>query len=348
MNNKSKPLLIIRSRAPIRICDNGGWTDTWFAEYGRIFNIAVSPHTNVKIEAYPREERTKQVRLRVSNYGDDYAFNPGERPWHKHPLLEAAIAKMGILEEYTCDITVSSEAPAGMSTGTSAAVTVALIGALDLLNGTQMTRHEIAYAAHSIEMEMLGQQSGIQDQLASAYGGVNYIEMEAFPQANVTQIQIADEQLEELERRLVLVYLGKAHSSSKVHEMVIAELEDVGPEDERLVTLRRAAELSRDAVMAGDWFAFGEAMQANVAAQSRLHPELVSTDAKVVIEIAQGFGALGWKVNGAGGEGGSLTILCGGDERKNQEMILAIEKVNDIFQIIPTSIDLEGLKRWSE
>ena len=36
-----RPDRIINSVAPMRICDNGGWTDTWFARYGKVFNIAV-------------------------------------------------------------------------------------------------------------------------------------------------------------------------------------------------------------------------------------------------------------------------------------------------------------------
>ena len=44
-----KPLRIINSVAPIRICDNGGWTDTWFAGYGSIFNIGVYPYAEVQI-----------------------------------------------------------------------------------------------------------------------------------------------------------------------------------------------------------------------------------------------------------------------------------------------------------
>ena len=39
-----EPLRIINSVVPIRICDNVGWTDTWFAEYGTIFNIGVYPY----------------------------------------------------------------------------------------------------------------------------------------------------------------------------------------------------------------------------------------------------------------------------------------------------------------
>ncbi len=47
-------LRIVNSVAPIRICDNGGWTDTWFAGRGKIFNIGVYPYVEVQIEVYPR------------------------------------------------------------------------------------------------------------------------------------------------------------------------------------------------------------------------------------------------------------------------------------------------------
>ena len=47
-----QPLFIINSVAPIRICDNGGWTDTWFAGYGKIFNIGVYPYAEVQIKVY--------------------------------------------------------------------------------------------------------------------------------------------------------------------------------------------------------------------------------------------------------------------------------------------------------
>ena len=50
-----RPLRIINSVAPIRICDNGGWTDTWFAKYGKIFNLGVYPYAEVQIEVYPIE-----------------------------------------------------------------------------------------------------------------------------------------------------------------------------------------------------------------------------------------------------------------------------------------------------
>src|SRR5690606_41162957 len=94
---------------------------------------------------------------------------------------------------------------------------------------------------------MLHLQSGIQDQLCAAYGGVNFIEMFEYPHATVSQIQVPNSIWWELERRLVLVFLGKAHVSSAVHEAVIKKLEETGPASQKaLDTLRRTAEMSRD------------------------------------------------------------------------------------------------------
>src|SRR5438105_6582975 len=115
-------------------------------------------------------------------------------------------------EEYALEISIHSQVPAGASTGTSAAVTVALIGALDALTPGRLTPHEVAYAAHRVETQRLKLQSGIQDQLCAAYGSLNYIEMFTYPYATVSQIQVPNAVWWELERRLVLIFLGKTHS----------------------------------------------------------------------------------------------------------------------------------------
>jgi len=60
---KRRPLRVINSVAPIRICDNGGWTDTWFAEYGKIFNIGVYPYVEVQIEVYAAEAGEDRIVL---------------------------------------------------------------------------------------------------------------------------------------------------------------------------------------------------------------------------------------------------------------------------------------------
>jgi D-glycero-alpha-D-manno-heptose-7-phosphate kinase len=343
------PLHIINSVAPIRICDNGGWTDTWFAGYGSIFNIGVYPYAEVQIAVYPWEGQEDRVVIHAENYGERYTVNPQQHSgWARHPLIEAAIEYMRLPDNLAFEVTLYSEAPSGASTGTSAAVTVALIGALDRLTPGHMTPHEVALAAQKVETEMLHQQCGIQDQLCSAYGGINFIEMFNYPYASVSQIFIPNTTWWELERRLALVYLGKSHSSSHVHEKVIHGLENAGPDCQQLADLRKTAGQSRDAVYCGDFEAFGRAMIENTEAQARLHPELVCDDARKIIEIARAHGAIGWKVNGAGGDGGSLTLLCNESSFVKRTMIREIEQENALYKNIPIYLSRFGLRTWEQ
>jgi D-glycero-alpha-D-manno-heptose-7-phosphate kinase len=340
------PLRVINSAAPIRICDIGGWTDTWFAGHGRIFNIGVYPFVEVQVAVYPRAARPDCIVLHAENYGDRYALVPGKIGPERHRLLQAAIEELAPPEEYALEIAIYSEVPAGASTGTSAAVTVALIGALDALMPGRLTPHEIAYRAHRVEVERLGLQSGIQDQLCAAYGALNFIEMTSYPKATVSQIQIPDAIWWELERRLILVFLGRTHSSSAVHEQVIAGLELTGGGAAPLEALRRAAQRARDAVYAGDFTALGRAMVENTEAQQTLHPALIGTEARELIALAQEHGALGWKVNGAGGEGGSVTLLCGTSASARRSLLRTVAEANSLFQPIPISLSRAGLRVW--
>jgi D-glycero-alpha-D-manno-heptose-7-phosphate kinase len=340
------PLRTINAVAPIRICDNGGWTDTWFAGHGKIFNIGVYPYVEVQIAVYPRAARPDQLVLHAENYGERYAIVPGQPSPDRHPLLEAAIEEIGLPDAYALEISIYSTAPAGCSTGTSAAVTVALIGALDALTPGRLTPHEVAYVAHRVETQRLKLQSGIQDQLCAAYGGINFIEMFTYPYATVSQIQVPNAVWWELERRLVLIFLGKTHSSSAVHEQVIAGLEREGEASPRLEALRHTAERSRDAIYAGDFAAFGRAMADNTAAQADLHPALVNAEARELIALAQEHGAIGWKVNGAGGEGGSITLLCGESANARRSLLRTITQSNPLFQPIPIYLSRFGLRVW--
>jgi D-glycero-alpha-D-manno-heptose-7-phosphate kinase len=337
---------IINSLAPIRICDNGGWTDTWFAEHGQVFNIAVAPYVEVQIEAGPLTDQPDRIIIHAENYGDHYSLPAEKSKWDRHPLLEATIERMRVPENLAMQVTIFSQAPAAASTGTSAAVAVALIGALDHLTPGRLTPHEVAYTAHSVEVDMLKDQCGIQDQLCSAYGGINFIDMHHYPHASVSQLEIPDAVQWELERRLALVYLGKPHSSSELHQKVIRRLEDAGPDCKEIADLRGTAAKSRDALYAGDFAALGQAMIENTEAQSRLHPDLVNPQARRVFEIAQAHGALGWKVNGAGGEGGSITLLCNSRSSAKRSMLREIEEENDAFRNIPVSLSQYGLRTW--
>ncbi len=86
----------------------------------------------------------------------------------------------------------------------------------------------------------------------------------------------------------------------------------------------------------------------NTEAQRRLHPALISPEAARVIEIARAHGALGWKVNGAGGDGGSLTILSGAIAQTKRAMLNAIEQENPLFTNIPIYLSRYGLRVWKQ
>lgn len=339
-----KPLNRIHSSAPVRICDVGGWTDTWFAGHGAVFNIAVLPTVEVQIDTYPASGETERVTLHLENYGDTYSLNPGQISYNKHPLIEAVVDSMDIPGDIAIHIDIFSQAPPGASTGTSAAVAVALIGALDALTPGRLNPHEVAAAAHKIETEKLGLQSGIQDQLASAFGGINFIHMHAFPFSEISPVNIPKGTLPDLDRRLVLVYIGTPHRSSDVHKKVIANLGAAASRDPRIEGLRKLAAAARDALLSGDLVGLGGVMNRSIDLQRALHPHLVCEKFEEIIEIAGSFAACGCKVNGAGGDGGSLTILGDGDVKKKRELIRTLEKKG--YQSIPVAVSPHGLSIW--
>ncbi|HVA73816.1 MAG TPA: hypothetical protein VNF71_04560 [Acidimicrobiales bacterium] len=259
----------------MRTCDIGGWTDTWFGGPGRVLNVAVSPGIEVAL-----------TRAGAST------GRAGNR------LIEAA------LNEYPAgvalDVLVSSGAPAGSALGTSSAVAVALIGALLTLRGDEPAPELVARAAHRLESEVLGDECGVQDQLSAAFGGISYITVERYPDADVEPLP----GWPELSDLLSTVFLGAPHVSSAVHREVIASGDRAA-----LDRLRDAAEAAREAVLNRDLDALASAMRDNTRAQRELHSQTVGAAAGGVIDLARSAGAIGWKVNGAGGEGGSVAVL---------------------------------------
>ncbi len=337
---------IINSVAPVRICDLGGWTDTWFAEHGKVLNISVSPFVQCQMVLKETKQGKGKVTIYAENYSQRYTIDPTEIVYDKHPLLEATVDAMNIPLDLDIEVSIYSEVPGGCSTGTSAAVSVALIGALDMLTPGRMTQGEIATKAHEVETRYLKLQSGIQDQIASTYGGICYIEMTRYPESQVSHIHIPNTVWWELESRLSLVYLGETHKSSDVHEKVIRELEGAGPDCEKIKALRLPPEKGKKALYAGDFEALGAAMCENTDAQADLSPHLISEATKQVIEIARHHGALGWKVNGAGGKGGSITLLNSPSPSNKRKMLRNIESANSKFRHIPVYLSRYGLRVW--
>jgi D-glycero-alpha-D-manno-heptose-7-phosphate kinase len=342
--NSFEGIVYVNAVAPTRICDVGGWTDTHFARSGAVFNVAIYPYVEVQLSLQRTEDTDQRVVIHAENFGESYSLDPKHIVYSKHPLLEAALHVMNLPDELNLAINLYSAAPPGASMGTSAAVSVALIGALDALTSGRLSPKEVATLAHSIETKELGLECGIQDQIASAHGGINFIEMRDFPESTVTPVRPADPIWWELENRLSVFYIGQPHSSSDIHKKVIAGMGTDPSRDDRLEQLRHLAQEAKEALLEGDFEDLGRIFDANTEVQRKLHPQLVCERFEEIISIAKDFDALGCKVNGAGGDGGSIAILSNQGMARKREMEKAL--IDKGFQALPLYLSRRGIRVW--
>jgi D-glycero-alpha-D-manno-heptose-7-phosphate kinase len=311
--------------------------------------MAVFPLVEVRIQVLENREKVDQrVLVRLENYGEALWVNPDNPAFDQHPLIQGALNSVPIPRDMMLHISLFSHVPAGSSTGTSASVCVTLLGALSRLVHQNHPADKIAYMAHRVETEKLGLQSGIQDQMAAAYGGICFIDMFQYPEAVVTKLDVEETLLEEMSQRMSLIYLGQSHSSSAMHEEVIAFLEKKGAQYTIIQALRSLAEQAKDHLLAKDLEAFGEVMTQNNECQRSLHAGLISEEADSVIAIAKKFSAAGWKVNGAGGKGGSLTILGDADGKRREGMLEEINSLGKGIRSIPISLARFGVTVQAE
>jgi D-glycero-alpha-D-manno-heptose-7-phosphate kinase len=172
--------------------------------------------------------------------------------------------------------------------------------------------------------------------------------MPHYPNAEVTRVPLPKTTLWELERRLIVVYLGSAHISSHIHEQVIRELEKTGESDPRLAGLRELPGQAEGMLLAADFHGFAEVMRKNTELQRSLHAGIVGENAQKVIDIAQAAGAIGWKLNGAGGEGGSLALLFGNENCARRRFVSKLCGEMPEARYLPVHLSEFGLRRWIE
>ena len=205
---------------PVRGCDVGGWTDTWFAGTGRVCSLALGPGVTVMAE-----RAATRTTFELPDTGE--RFDAGRAP-ARHRLLVEALAEADVAAGVHLRVQVRASVPPATSLGTSAAVCVGVIAAVDVeLRGAVRPAAELAAAAHRVEVVRLGRQSGVQDQLAAAHGGANHIDVD-YPSATVEPVALDEAVRTALDDQLLHVAYGGAHDSSAVHEQVIAELEGEG------------------------------------------------------------------------------------------------------------------------
>lgn len=328
---------VIFSRAPVRICDIGGWTDTWFYPKGAVFNICIDLYSYIRI--VPNNLNciniiSENLNLRAEIQDLHEITYDGNLD-----LLKAAVKRMNI--EKGIDIYIRTEAPPGCGTGTSASVAVALIAALARFSRKNLIQREIAKLAHELEIDELKLESGIQDQYAAAFGGINFMEID-YPSVKTSQIKLDDDKICRLESQLILVYLS-SRSSNEMHKAVITNYKNNDATTvNSLELIKDCAYEMKDAINSESLGLMGKIMNKNWKAQKNLHPSMVNPIIKKIEKLVENHGAIGFKLNGAGG-GGSATILAGiGSEDRLKRKLY-----KEGFQILPIKLNLKGVQTWT-
>lgn len=330
---------MIFSRAPVRICDIGGWTDTWFCNNGAVFNIGVDLYSYVRL--IPKEN-SKNINIYSENLDISEKIQEFRTIEYNGTLdlLKAAVKRLEITQGL--DIFARSDAPPGCGTGTSASIAVALIGALSLLKGQYYAPYQIAELAHQLETDELHLQSGVQDQFAAAYGGLNYMEFE-YPRVKISQIHAHMEFIWQLEQQMILVYL-ESRSSSEIHDAVIQNYENGDASTlAAFEILKECPKAIVQSVYRGDLEEFGEIMNRNWNAQKQLHVKITNQKIDELENLANDYNSLGFKVNGAGGGGSAVILSSIGNEYALKQAIL-----NHGFQILPFKLNFTGLQVWQQ
>jgi len=333
-----------RARAPVRFCDLGGWTDTRIVPRGSVLNFAARLYTYVTLSV---KEGPGGFTLESLDTDERYSFQDIRRVEYNGvlDLLKAAVARSGIearrsgLYSVRRQITVQvrSDAPPASGLGSSAALGVAAMGAFAAYQNHRLLPHELARQSQLLEVEDLKLECGVQDQFAAAYGGVSFMEVE-YPGARVFSLPLDAATRCELEDRFVLVYTGKSHFSSAMHQKVIAEADRHRADFDQLAA---AAVAGKEALLSGDLDAFADAMNRNWQAQKNLHADITTPEIEALHQAAFQAGAIGFKANGAGG-GGTVTILV--KRNCNTHVRRAAEELG--MMVLPALIDTTGLQVW--
>lgn len=130
----------------------------------------------------------------------------------KHPIAREVLGRYGVTD---IDIAVMSDVPAGTGLGSSSSFTVAFLAFVRHLCGLDSTPVDLAREACEIEIEVLREPIGYQDQWASALGGVNLIRFSG-SDVHVESVGLGATQIAQLEANLHLVPVGRPRSASEL------------------------------------------------------------------------------------------------------------------------------------
>lgn len=302
-------------RAPLRISFVGGGTDLpdFYRKHpGRVISTAIDKFVYVAINRTPLIPKVS-ARYSVS----ETVGHPTEL---QHTRIKAALMDMGI--EKGIEIGSFASLPAKTGLGSSSSFSVALMKGLHAYVGKKLDKGEAAEAASRLEIELLGEPIGKQDQYASAFGGLNVIQFNQDDSVEVSPVLIDYRRQLAFEDHLTLFFTGLTRAASSV---LTEQKANISKEDKFKTMSEMANSVPEFAerLGKGDIVGLGKMLHEAWLKKKSLASNVSNQVIDDLYTTGMDIGAHGGKILGAGGGGCILFVI---DPLKKHALREAIKK----------------------
>jgi D-glycero-alpha-D-manno-heptose-7-phosphate kinase len=339
--------MIFRSKAPLRIGLAGGGTDVSpFCDIygGAVLNAtidmyaycSIEPNNSHVVEFYAAD-RDEYVVLDLDEEQGKYDILP------LHVNLYRRIKNLffnGCMSGFK--LTTYSDAPAGSGLGSSSTMMVAMIKAYQEWSKYYFLDYDIAQLAYQVERVDCGFSGGKQDQYATVFGGLNFIEFRKDVTV-VNPLRISPAIKNELENMLIMYYTGKSRFSSDIIDaQVEGAKKSKGETLDALQKIKQSAYQMKDSVLRGNFEEVCTTLNTGWAAKKQSCNSVTSQLIDSVYDFVMSNGGKAAKISGAGG-GGYMMILCNPTYRSQ-----LLKKLNSLGGVATTvSFTNEGAVSWT-
>jgi D-glycero-alpha-D-manno-heptose-7-phosphate kinase len=287
---------MIITRSPLRISLGGGGTDlpSYYRTHGG-FVIAAAIDKHVYITAH--EPFADQIILKYSQM--EVVEKAADV---KHPIVREALKLVGV--DGRVEIASMSDIPAGTGLGSSGSFTTALLLALHELKNDSAQPDVLAEEACHIEMDLLKEPVGKQDQYIAAYGGITAFTFHPDGEVEAARVKLAPETLANLEDNLMLFFSGFTRSASGI--LRDQDVRSSKSDQSMIDNLNFVKQLGQDSLVAlesGNLREFANLMNVHWENKKRRSPDMSNSLIDDYYCLGRRNGALGGKLIGAGGGG---------------------------------------------
>lgn len=288
---------MIISRTPLRISLGGGGTDlpSFYRHNGPGFLIAAAINKYVYVAVHDNFE--SKFLLKYSEIENVAALSE-----IKHPMIRAAFGYLGV--EPGVEVTSIADIPAGTGLGSSGSFAVGLLKAAAQYMGRSVENEWLASTAADLEINVLNEPVGKQDQYIAAFGGLTAFEFKGDETVAVEKVRMHPSDRHDLEHSLMLFFTGIRRSASD-ELRVIAHSSTASSSSvrENLDEVRNAGYEALRVLESGDVEKFGTLLTNQWKLKLARQPSRVHDDIDATIGAGIRAGAFGGKLIGAGGGG---------------------------------------------